>query len=410
MDIWRLVLEGGQKFGDATLCDIPSKVRPIVDNYCQGMLGRTCPKIPCGLVRMSSKTNEKVRCHSNGQILNDLSSNATDIIECWKSPALDLFLNRSSSYPSIRSNGYLRRIEKLFREILSPHFRSSNSIWGLSFNWESIGNYPIAGDRSFLSVFNITEGYDRHLYHVITDSYLFYDVQNLLKNQRISYDSALHSKYHHRPDYINASVLYMNSNCYARSNRTEYMKEFMSYISVDSWGRCGNNRGSILPKRILDIQGTHVNQSFYQGRWTSAKKSLASNYLFTVAFENTLQYDYITEKLWQPLAAGSVPLYYGAPNIEEWLPCRNCIIDLRQFSSAKLAAEFVKNVANNATKYAEYHQWRHEKVPERFEKIVNYFNRSKLYSLDSMICAMAHSESPQKMHEKILKTIGPIFT
>ncbi|CAF4835450.1 unnamed protein product, partial [Rotaria sp. Silwood2] len=36
-----------------------------------------------------------------------------------------------------------------------------------------------------------------------------------------------------------------------------------------------------------------------------------------------LEYDYVTEKLWQPLAAGSVPLYLGAPNIDEWLPCYN---------------------------------------------------------------------------------------
>ena len=45
--------------------------------------------------------------------------------------------------------------------------------------------------------------------------------------------------------------------------------------------------------------------------------TLARQYLFTIAIENSLEYDYVTEKLWQPLAAGSVPIYLGAPNVDE---------------------------------------------------------------------------------------------
>ena len=298
--------------------------------------------------------------------------------------------------------------QELFSDLLFTKYRSPESVWGLSFNWESIGNYPWSGDKAFLSLFDVTEGYDRRLYHVITDSYFSYDLPSILNETRVSFDSAIRSK-KEVPLYVASSILWLNSNCQTASNRTGYMTEMMRYIPVDAWGRCGRNKGPDFPPEIMKIQETSPNISFYQGHWGKAKKALLKNYLFTVAIENTFTYDYVTEKLWQPLAAGSVPLYYGAPNIEDWLPCTNCIVDLRQFSNPREAAEFVENVSRNATRYAEFHKWRSEPVPARFLKIIDYFQRAKRYKLDHVICAMAHSDNPQTTREEIVKRIGPIF-
>jgi len=44
---------------------------------------------------------------------------------------------------------------------------------------------------------------------------------------------------------------------------------------------------------------------------------MIKHYKFTVAIEKSIQHDYATGKLWQPLAADSVPLYYGGPNIDD---------------------------------------------------------------------------------------------
>lgn len=40
--------------------------------------------------------------------------------------------------------------------------------------------------------------------------------------------------------------------------------------------------------------------------------SFVAKYKFTIAFENAICNDYITEKLWRPLIVGSVPIYYGS--------------------------------------------------------------------------------------------------
>lgn len=43
---------------------------------------------------------------------------------------------------------------------------------------------------------------------------------------------------------------------------------------------------------------------------------LVSKYKFAIAMENGVCNDYITEKLWRPLAVGTVPITYGTPNLQ----------------------------------------------------------------------------------------------
>lgn len=51
------------------------------------------------------------------------------------------------------------------------------------------------------------------------------------------------------------------------------------------------------------------------------------DYRFTIAFENAIADDYVTEKFYEPLLSGSVPVYLGAPNIDRFAPSRSSFID-----------------------------------------------------------------------------------
>jgi len=55
-------------------------------------------------------------------------------------------------------------------------------------------------------------------------------------------------------------------------------------------------------------------------------------YKFALCFENIEFPGYVTEKVIDCLTAGIVPIYWGAPNIREYLP-DTCFIDGRKFSS-----------------------------------------------------------------------------
>lgn len=62
--------------------------------------------------------------------------------------------------------------------------------------------------------------------------------------------------------------------------------------------------------------------------------SFVAKYKFTLAFENAVCDDYISEKLWRPLIVGSVPIYYGSPSFKVFYLAReNCLFKDSNFIS-----------------------------------------------------------------------------
>lgn len=55
---------------------------------------------------------------------------------------------------------------------------------------------------------------------------------------------------------------------------------------------------------------------------------------FTLSFENSAAEDYTTEKFFGPLRVASVPVVYGAPNIEQLSPGKNAIINAFDYTYA----------------------------------------------------------------------------
>ena len=62
------------------------------------------------------------------------------------------------------------------------------------------------------------------------------------------------------------------------------------------------------------------------------KQATVSGFKFTLAMENFEYPGYVTEKIIDALAAGSIPLYWGAPDIDDFIPA-DLFVDLRKFSS-----------------------------------------------------------------------------
>lgn len=90
-------------------------------------------------------------------------------------------------------------------------------------------------------------------------------------------------------------------------------------------------------------------------RGTKACRALLSDYLFYLAFENSLCADYITEKLWRVLGK-AVPVVLGGANYTKYLPPHS-LIDIRDFRSARELAVYLTELAYNQTLYLEYFKW-----------------------------------------------------
>lgn len=81
----------------------------------------------------------------------------------------------------------------------------------------------------------------------------------------------------------------------------------------------------------------------YRGE-ISDKLSVNKNYKFSICYENCRDVPgYITEKIFDCFAAGSIPIYWGANNITDYIP-KECFIDKRNFSSYQELYQFLKEM------------------------------------------------------------------
>lgn len=114
------------------------------------------------------------------------------------------------------------------------------------------------------------------------------------------------------------------------SRRIQAVAELVGRDAIDLFGRgweCWWSRHSAwLPywKHRMAIAKA------YRGSCDS-KLEVLSRYRFCLCLENMPMTGYLTEKLFDCLYAGTVPLYLGAPDIDELVPA-DAYVDLRQFS------------------------------------------------------------------------------
>jgi hypothetical protein len=128
------------------------------------------------------------------------------------------------------------------------------------------------------------------------------------------------------------------SSQWDRCGRDEYLLELMEHVRVHSFGAVGRN----------------IELANDEGRRT--KRVTIGNYRFTVAFENSMTRDYVTEKFVEPLVAGTVPLYRGAPNIADFAPAPDCYIDVTRFDSPSSLADYLRAMTDE--EYLSFHRWR----------------------------------------------------
>ena len=77
----------------------------------------------------------------------------------------------------------------------------------------------------------------------------------------------------------------------------------------------------------------------------NSKFTALSQARFSICFENARDIrGYLTEKIFDCLFAGCVPIYWGDPEVEKVIP-KNCFIDFRQFQSYQTLYDFLKGLS-----------------------------------------------------------------
>ncbi|KAF6145805.1 hypothetical protein GIB67_016254 [Kingdonia uniflora] len=101
------------------------------------------------------------------------------------------------------------------------------------------------------------------------------------------------------------------------------------------------------------------------------KVQALKRYKFSLAFENSNEEDYVTEKFFQSLVAGSVPVVVGAPNIMEFAPSLDSVLHVKELKDVQVVANTMKYLANNPEAYNQTVRWKYDGPSDYFKALVD---------------------------------------
>ncbi len=208
--------------------------------------------------------------------------------------------------------------------------------------WESPVNKPWV----YRNIKSITALYDESYFIPRVESFpRFYYPQNF---DRISeeYFNKIDRKFLVMMNSKSAAKGFQSKELY--SERVKALKFFSQYDEVDLYG--GRWEGDKSVEKI------------WKG-FADDKPATMGSYTFALCFENAVWPGYVTEKIFDCMMVGTIPIYWGAPDIEEDVPS-DCFIDMRKFKN-----------------YDDLRKFLHMLAPIEIEKykqaIRNYFSSEK---------------------------------
>lgn len=111
-----------------------------------------------------------------------------------------------------------------------------------------------------------------------------------------------------------------------------------------------------------------------KGAWRRSKLAYLRNFRFCVAYENCAYPGYTSEKLYDALAAGTIPIYWGNSEVGRDIH-PDCFIDARDFRDLEALVDRVRSVDQNAALAAGYRARRDylvRSLDEHWEGLVRF--------------------------------------
>jgi hypothetical protein len=169
------------------------------------------------------------------------------------------------------------------------------------------------------------------------------------------------------------SFIISGYNPHKNGNRVEFFRKLSQYKKVDSGGRKFNNIGSPIPGG------------------SRGKIEFLRQYKFNIAFENRALPGYTTEKIFEPMMARCLPIYWGDPTINEQFNPRS-FLNRADFPSDEALIEKIIELDNDNEKYLEY-----LRQPYFYNDTPNlYFNRQRILDFFEKIFSQKITPVAQK--------------
>lgn len=142
--------------------------------------------------------------------------------------------------------------------------------------------------------------------------------------------------------------------------RADYIKELMKYIHIDQWGNCmKNTEGDFSKTRKRHYSNFKI---------AFLRKNL---YKFVISFENNVDVDYISEKVYDAYLSRTIPIFYGDEAVFDLIPGNSTLIYAKKYTPKELA-ELIKRIDNDDALYYQY---------------FTNWDLAKLHKLDKQYCS-----------------------
>ena len=143
-----------------------------------------------------------------------------------------------------------------------------------------------------------------------------------------------------RKRFAMSAVSHCTSRNAFRMRYIEKLEQILGSKRVHRYGDCGTRS---LPKDGLLIRLVET----------------VRKYKFYFSFENSVRDGYVTEKLFQMLTIGPIPVYLGAPDVMK-ITVGKSFIKALDFETPRQLADYLLYLSKNETAYMEYHHWRQQ--------------------------------------------------
>ena len=240
--------------------------------------------------------------------------------------------------------------------------------------WKTLSSKPYKPDKCNLPThFNLVESEESfaRFQHLFMNSFPHYDGNSTtLPTSSIprSYISSINvSTFLPKINYENLikGGVFVASTCHrdrSTTKREDIIKELRKYIRIDGLGKCAHQVSA--DSAILKLGNTALET-------LQLKQQALNKYLFYFAFENTIEPGYITEKVFDGLIAGTIPVYLGATNdCKKLVNISKAIIYMDDYMNISAIGTYLNHLMNNKVEYEEHRQWRNDFQIEHMSELL----------------------------------------
>ena len=139
-------------------------------------------------------------------------------------------------------------------------------------------------------------------------------------------------------------IVWVVSHC--NTFRDIYVEKLLQYLPIDIYGTC-----SLSYKQKKECEKN-----------TYACESRLRRYKFTLAFENSFCEDYVTEKYWNAIIRGNIPIVLGGSNYDAKIAIPGSFINARLFKSPESLANYINFLLHSEYEYNKYFEWRRKYI------------------------------------------------